>query len=371
MPTVISCPECSEKFRVPDSLLGRKVKCPKCGKAVPTAPASEPVLTLAPTPIAPPEKPKKAFDALLMVRQLAEKNQAKWALKQLGKIKPKAIANARTCFARDMEEHEVPLLLVDRSFWQNGKAGLLLTSRRLYGSSPAISIPLEDILTAGFEKPSISELFSGAGPKRSLIVNGVAIYTGPLKFDFWAAVLPQLGNAARVALGKTALAPAPAEVAASPRPGHSLAGQTRERIAAAAICSGKSVEETVGILTQSGTEESPARSMAEEMGRILLGSRARKWALSRIVAGVVAFPVGITGAGLAAVAGNGRLPQWLDDLMLEFVIPTFSLFVFRGLSLGLVAGGLVLLGSGCYRLLLGNPPLKTEELLAQFHAKPR
>src|SRR5262249_47173441 len=31
MPEIISCPECQRKLRVPDHLLGKKVKCPGCG----------------------------------------------------------------------------------------------------------------------------------------------------------------------------------------------------------------------------------------------------------------------------------------------------------------------------------------------------
>jgi predicted Zn finger-like uncharacterized protein len=33
MPEVVSCPDCQSKLRVPDNLLGKKVKCPKCSNA--------------------------------------------------------------------------------------------------------------------------------------------------------------------------------------------------------------------------------------------------------------------------------------------------------------------------------------------------
>lgn len=36
MPISVVCPSCSGKLKVPDHLAGRKVKCPKCGGAVPT-----------------------------------------------------------------------------------------------------------------------------------------------------------------------------------------------------------------------------------------------------------------------------------------------------------------------------------------------
>src|SRR4051794_3338553 len=31
MPEIISCPDCDRKLRVPEDLLGKKVKCPGCG----------------------------------------------------------------------------------------------------------------------------------------------------------------------------------------------------------------------------------------------------------------------------------------------------------------------------------------------------
>ena len=31
MPEVVNCPQCERKLRVPEDLLGKKVKCPTCG----------------------------------------------------------------------------------------------------------------------------------------------------------------------------------------------------------------------------------------------------------------------------------------------------------------------------------------------------
>jgi predicted Zn finger-like uncharacterized protein len=39
MPETITCPQCSRELRVPESLLGKKVKCPGCGTTF-TAPAA-------------------------------------------------------------------------------------------------------------------------------------------------------------------------------------------------------------------------------------------------------------------------------------------------------------------------------------------
>jgi predicted Zn finger-like uncharacterized protein len=40
MPVIINCPNCQKKLRVPDTLLGRAVKCSSCGTAF-TATANE------------------------------------------------------------------------------------------------------------------------------------------------------------------------------------------------------------------------------------------------------------------------------------------------------------------------------------------
>jgi predicted Zn finger-like uncharacterized protein len=53
MPEVVSCPDCQSKLRVPDNLLGKKVKCPKCSNAF-TAVAERPA---APPAAARPRKP--------------------------------------------------------------------------------------------------------------------------------------------------------------------------------------------------------------------------------------------------------------------------------------------------------------------------
>jgi hypothetical protein len=54
MPTTVDCPTCSRKLRIPDELLGKKVKCPQCGNAflarAPAAPAEEMGEEEAPAP---------------------------------------------------------------------------------------------------------------------------------------------------------------------------------------------------------------------------------------------------------------------------------------------------------------------------------
>src|SRR5438105_10355577 len=58
MPEVIQCPKCNRKLRVPDNLLGKKVKCPSCSTAF-TAAAGEEELPTAPL-IEEDEAPKVA-----------------------------------------------------------------------------------------------------------------------------------------------------------------------------------------------------------------------------------------------------------------------------------------------------------------------
>ncbi len=54
MQSIISCPDCSRKLRVPDDLLGKEVKCPTCGITF-TAPAGE-----GGAPAPPPPKEEEA-----------------------------------------------------------------------------------------------------------------------------------------------------------------------------------------------------------------------------------------------------------------------------------------------------------------------
>jgi predicted Zn finger-like uncharacterized protein len=49
MPEIVNCPQCDRKLRVPDELLGKKVKCPTCGNTF-TAEVAEPPLPPPPAP---------------------------------------------------------------------------------------------------------------------------------------------------------------------------------------------------------------------------------------------------------------------------------------------------------------------------------
>src|SRR5262245_2341924 len=64
MPEIVQCPQCNRKLRVPDDLLGKKVKCPTCGTMFvgevtggpPPPPAEEPP---APPPRVTPKPAEK------------------------------------------------------------------------------------------------------------------------------------------------------------------------------------------------------------------------------------------------------------------------------------------------------------------------
>lgn len=74
MPTLINCPSCQRQLRVPDELLGQRVKCPTCGALFTGAPAEAqpPPPTPAPAPapgyepaqwvadLSPPDRPTPA-----------------------------------------------------------------------------------------------------------------------------------------------------------------------------------------------------------------------------------------------------------------------------------------------------------------------
>jgi predicted Zn finger-like uncharacterized protein len=55
MPTSIECPSCNRKLKVPDNLLGKKVKCPTCGNAFTAAEEPPPPIEDEEEPPPPPD----------------------------------------------------------------------------------------------------------------------------------------------------------------------------------------------------------------------------------------------------------------------------------------------------------------------------
>jgi predicted Zn finger-like uncharacterized protein len=58
MPEVVNCPQCERKLRVPEELLGKKVKCPTCGNTF-TAEAGPAGAAPPPLPPAEEERPSR------------------------------------------------------------------------------------------------------------------------------------------------------------------------------------------------------------------------------------------------------------------------------------------------------------------------
>ena len=57
MPLIVLCSNCASKLRVQEEAIGRKVRCPKCGDAVPV---HEPDDAPAPRSVQPREDRKKS-----------------------------------------------------------------------------------------------------------------------------------------------------------------------------------------------------------------------------------------------------------------------------------------------------------------------
>ena len=56
MPESVQCPDCQRRLKVPESLLGKKVKCPTCGAAFTAAGGAPPAPAPAPGPARRPRK---------------------------------------------------------------------------------------------------------------------------------------------------------------------------------------------------------------------------------------------------------------------------------------------------------------------------
>jgi hypothetical protein len=58
MPETLTCPECQRKVRLPDHLIGKRVKCPSCGGTFTATPATVPAPAFVPVPQPPPFEPE-------------------------------------------------------------------------------------------------------------------------------------------------------------------------------------------------------------------------------------------------------------------------------------------------------------------------
>jgi hypothetical protein len=95
-----------------------------------------------------------------VVRDLAMAGGQRKVLKQLGNFKPQVIANANASFAK-LEDGEVPLVFYDRSFFLNGKAGVLVTDRAIYSSNDKKRLPLGSVQSVQVKWATLSEKMNG------------------------------------------------------------------------------------------------------------------------------------------------------------------------------------------------------------------
>jgi hypothetical protein len=173
----------------------------------------EPSLEAEPGALVPPER------AAEIVRACARLHGARHIVKQLDGIRPGRIARARARFARQMNDGEFPLILVDESFFRTGAVGFLLTNRALYTSRLPGPIALEDIRTVRHRPPETAVTLVEGGlvllhivfppaillalplalrrarqRKNALLVNDRVVYAGDknLAWNFWLDVLPAL-----------------------------------------------------------------------------------------------------------------------------------------------------------------------------------
>ncbi|GEM_PF-4781575 len=162
-----------------------------------------------PVSIVLPLLPKEQAEAL--VREVAQRHGAKKILQKLGNFRADHLAHATARFAEEMEEDETPLAFIDTSLLRNGKAGFLLTNRRLYSSFCRRPFGLADIEEVSYARPGFTEFFRvwllgglyyllyGFRPIQDrLLVNGKIVCAGiRLRAEFWIELLTKLAEAAR------------------------------------------------------------------------------------------------------------------------------------------------------------------------------
>ena len=87
----------------------------------------------------PPER------AIEIVHDIAREHRVKHLTKQINNLGPRRVARARAHYAEAMADDEVPLLMIDTSFFHNGAAGFLVTNRALYSSRIPMPIAFVDM----------------------------------------------------------------------------------------------------------------------------------------------------------------------------------------------------------------------------------
>jgi hypothetical protein len=145
---------------------------------------------------------------LSLVNKASQHHPKRGQLETVGSFKPNQIANARANFAGQMGAHEAPLAMIDSSTMQNGKAGMLLTTRRIYSSSIKQPIELTDIRDVSVKNPDAGDavltfLFGVFHPVQfRLRVNDTVVYSGRKSSywklwhpEFWEVLISRLAQA--------------------------------------------------------------------------------------------------------------------------------------------------------------------------------
>lgn len=146
-----------------------------------------------------------------IVMEVAGRHGATRVMRLLGNLPPRKVAKAITHYAEAIGDDETPLFLVDDSFLQNGKAGLLLTNRALYSSRRGRPIWLGDVYCVEPREPDsldplLFHLFRGAyviakwrDLQYRLCVNDKVVFASNKRLNtkFWQDVLMELAAAAR------------------------------------------------------------------------------------------------------------------------------------------------------------------------------
>jgi len=279
-----------------------------------------------------------------IVRDLAKKHGQRAVLKRLGNFKTKLIANAKASFAPRMTNEETPLILYDRSFLMNGKAGVLLTDRAIYSSKPTGCIPLESIRSIHVEAATMSQKMAGNNDVH-LIVNGQTFFSQVASLGSNSSFLSFIAEVTD-ALRKGLTDPSPAIHATGTREpetttdsGH--ATQDPIQLAAGAICAGHSKDQIIQDLQAFGTQPSEAERVVD--GMLAIFNAPRSGALAqRTIGGVALAVIGLLSA-VAIEVNHG-------SALLGFA------------AKGMAVAGVVLFFSGMYRLIFGAPKLTALEL---------
>jgi predicted Zn finger-like uncharacterized protein len=104
MAEIVNCPQCDRKLRVPDELLGKKVKCPTCGTTF-TAEVGEPT---PPPPPAPRPEPRRSLGPPPGVGRRRDEDEEEY---DEDDQREEPLSRPRRRRRRDLQPHRGPLIL--------------------------------------------------------------------------------------------------------------------------------------------------------------------------------------------------------------------------------------------------------------------